>query len=168
MNIVQGDNIKATTTTKAATTVLVDKMAETQRRFAHQKSTVAFAANRTNWQAATAAASFEQDATIAIDALGQVRFCSAAAQALLGRSKEQVHLHPIAALIPDLPIKAKTPGYNAAFIAFWFGNGRWRRHEALDGHRRPISVEVAAAPIDMGSERGYVVALRRSMPADEY
>ena len=169
MNIAQGDITQTrTVTVKAAPTQRVGETVEPKRRFANDRSTVAFAAGRSYWQAATVAAPFEQDATLAIDALGQIRFCSAAAQSLLGRTKEQVHLHPIAALIPELPIKAKTPGYNAAFIAFWFCDGRWRKHEALDGNRRPVTVEVSVAPVEMGTERGYVVALRRPPSTDGY
>lgn len=118
-------------------------------------------AGRSRWPAAESDALFDHDATLAFDLHARVRFCSAAARAMIGRQSSQVLDEAISALIPSLPLRAGTPGYNAAYIAFWFGRHRWHTYQVLDARRRAIAVDLTIEPAAIAGAPCFVLSMRQ-------
>ena len=99
---------------------------------------------------AAAAPSPELHGIVVVDTHGVVNFCSAAAARAFGTSAEGLAGKPIASLVPQLPLRSGTPGYNLAYALFWFPDQLWRAVEgrACDGRTVPLEISVSAARID--------------------
>jgi diguanylate cyclase (GGDEF)-like protein/PAS domain S-box-containing protein len=102
-----------------------------------------------------------QNATLLLDAGGLVRWCSEAAREMLGLPVHRVIDRPIAEFTPALPLNEDTPGYNAAYVAFSFGEDQLRACQLIDGAGQPFDADVAVSPTKIGEARGFVVALHR-------
>jgi PAS domain S-box-containing protein len=98
---------------------------------------------------------------VVVDTQGFIRFCSAAAAQAFGWSCDKVSGKPIASLVPKLPLRAGTPGYNLAYALFWFPGQLWRAVEGrdCDGRVVPLEISVSAARID--GKHQLLLALRR-------
>lgn len=59
---------------------------------------------------------------------------------------------PINALIPDLPLREQTPGYNIAYVRYWFANHAWQRHLArsVRGALLPVDLHLRTIPLGRG------------------
>ena len=81
-------------------------------------------------------------ATVVLDAVGTVQCCNAAADALFGVGSGKLVGRELAALVPGVPIRPETPGYNIAYATFSANCGNVR--EALvrrpDGSALPVSI----------------------------
>lgn len=110
---------------------------------------------------AGAATSPESHGIVVIDTHGVVSFCSAAAARAFGTDAERLAGKPIASLVPQLPLRSGTPGYNLAYALFWFPDQLWRAVEGRDGDGRvvPLEISVSAARID--GKHQLLLALRR-------
>lgn len=98
--------------------------------------------------------------TLILNQSGQVRLCSLAAGQLFGYEISRVIDMHISALIPDLPLRGNTPGYNLAFAHFSPSGTRWRRFHGRDatGRRFPLSVAIDYLTLDRG--RGFVLNIQ--------
>ncbi len=103
-----------------------------------------------------------QNSCLLLDAGGTIRWCSEPARHLLGRAVEGVIGHPIAEFVPVLALNEDTPGYNAAYVAFTFGEDRMRTCRALEGSTEAFETDIAVSPIRLGETRGFVVAMQRT------
>jgi diguanylate cyclase (GGDEF)-like protein/PAS domain S-box-containing protein len=68
---------------------------------------------------------------------------------------------PIAALLPALPLRAATPGYNLAYVTFWADAGAqrlWGQHR--DGRR--IALGVVISRLQLGKRHVFLLALHRN------
>ncbi|MBS0352396.1 MAG: diguanylate cyclase [Proteobacteria bacterium] len=99
-------------------------------------------------------------ATLILNQGGQIRLCSLAAGQLFGYEISRVIDMHINALIPDLPLRGNTPGYNLAFAHFTPGGTRWRRFHGRDaaGRRFPVSITIDYLKLDRG--RGFVLNIQ--------
>jgi diguanylate cyclase (GGDEF)-like protein/PAS domain S-box-containing protein len=103
-----------------------------------------------------------QNATLLLDAGGIIRWCSEPARQLLARPVQGVVGRPIAEFAPALALNEDTPGYNAAYVAFSFGEDRLRACRLLDGTAAAFDADLSVSPVRLGDARGFVVALHRS------
>lgn len=86
-----------------------------------------------------------------LDARGRIQFCSKPVsftsneQDLLGKS--------ILHLVPGLPLREATPGYNIAYVRFTFAKNQWQRHtiKIADGSLQQVDISLTPIPL----ERGY-------------
>jgi len=103
-------------------------------------------------------------ATIVLDASGIIRYCDPEVVRLFGASTYMLLGQPIAALIPDLPLKANTPGYNIAYASFHSSAGSQRRFSGVHSQGRRFGLDVALAALKI--EGGYHIRLNlRQAPA---
>lgn len=101
-----------------------------------------------------------ETATLILDLRGTIRFCSTAAERMFGRRAGDLIGRSVVALVPDIPVKGKTPAYNVAYADFWFSDDHWRPFQGVDpdGHAFPIEVSLNTLRLD-GKQR-FLVALR--------
>lgn len=99
--------------------------------------------------------------TLILNQSGQIRLCSLAAGQLFGYEISRVIDMHISALIPDLPLRGNTPGYNLAFAHFSPGRAQWRSFHGRDaaGRRFPISITIDYLKLDRG--RGFVLNIQQ-------
>lgn len=102
-----------------------------------------------------------QDATLVLDDGGHVRWFSPAARHVFRYAAQRLLGVPIRALLPELPRHARTPGYNAAFVAFRFPGETARQLRAIDGEGRPFAVDVSVGVVRADRRPCFVLALRR-------
>ncbi len=80
-----------------------------------------------------------------LDARGRVQFCSdplpfaSPGEGLIGQSFRQ--------LVPGLPLRERTPGYNVAYTRFSFGDDRWRRLPVKTVNDTFALAEIRVTPI---------------------
>ena len=101
-------------------------------------------------------------AVLILDARGAVQFCSdAAAQLFDGRSEEMLG-RPIRSLIPALPLRIVTPGYNVAYARFCEVQQAWCRfgRPMADGQTRPMELRLKAAQRHQDVPYALIVSLR--------
>ena len=67
-----------------------------------------------------------ESAFLILDMQGRILFCSPDAPHLLGVQDMTLTGHSVAELIPALPLKETTSGYNLAYIGFWSRNEHWQ------------------------------------------
>lgn len=88
--------------------------------------------------------------TLILDTKGCIQYCSE--PALFASAEQALHGQPVTAVIPSLPFRSKTPGYNVAYTRFAFDNDRWHRHSVKlgDGQLAPMDLMVRAIPVNHG------------------
>lgn len=108
-----------------------------------------------------------ETAVLILDARSAVQFCSDAAAQLFDGKSDEILGRPISALIPALPLRTVTPGYNVAYARFWSVQHGWRRFcpSAQDAHTIPLEVSLKAAQRHHDIPYALVVSLRGA--ADE-
>lgn len=99
-------------------------------------------------------------ATLILNHAGQIRLCSLAAGQLFGYDVSKVIDLHISALIPDLPLRGNTPGYNLAYAQFHPHDTHWRQLQGRDaaGRRFPLSISIDYLKLDRG--RGFVLNIQ--------
>jgi diguanylate cyclase (GGDEF)-like protein/PAS domain S-box-containing protein len=98
---------------------------------------------------------------LVLDADARVRYCSPGAYELFGRNAADLIGGAITSLIPDLPLRAGTAGYNLAYVGFHAGRG-WRRSVALDGAGRELALDLTVDKMELGAAQGIVLTARRA------
>jgi PAS domain S-box-containing protein len=114
------------------------------------------------------------EAWLRLDAAGEICACNDAAAELLGGSENDLRGRPINALIPALPLRRHTPGYNRAYVDLWYARGARQRLLAFkrDGGALPLDVTVRTVKADrsiafvVGMRPAHVVAERDPGLAD--
>lgn len=106
-------------------------------------------------------------ATVVLDAAGTVRCCNAAADALFGVGSGNLVGRELAALVPGVPIRPETPGYNVAYATFSAGCGNVR--DALvrrpDGSALPVNIRFEHQQASNSRSIMMVLGLAESCPA---
>lgn len=100
-----------------------------------------------------------------LDKCGRVLSCSPGAARLFGRQPDEFGQLKVRTLIPELPIRENTPGYNLSYAAFTFPAGAWRRFEGCDAVGRTFPIDVSIDTLKLEGKHGYVVSLR--VPASD-
>ena len=98
-------------------------------------------------------------ACLGLDAHGEIRACNSPAEELLGGSGHDLRGQPITAVIPALPLRPDTPGYNLAYVGLWYANGTRRR--LLGVHRDGLlPLEIAVSVMKTGNSPSYLVGIQ--------
>lgn len=89
------------------------------------------------------------DAMFLFDARGYARFCSSPGRfsAETGESGDGI---TISGLIPDLPLRETTPGYNIAYVKFSFAEKPWQRHHIRMADRQLHPADICLKSIPLG------------------
>lgn len=103
-----------------------------------------------------------EGASLVLDELGTVCFCSNATARLFGAGAHPLIGRPVRELIPDLPFSAETPGYNVAYATFWAGETSGYEFQGLDSRRRPFRVVVSFEKLVLEGRHQIVVNLRHA------
>lgn len=102
-----------------------------------------------------------------LDRCGRIRSCSPAAARLFGRGAAELVQLGVRALIPELPIRENTPGYNLSYAVFTFPAGAWQRFEGCDAIGRMFPIDVSIDTLTLEGKHGYFVSLRVPASDDE-
>lgn len=108
-----------------------------------------------------AASTAAEDGTVLVDLEGRICFCSPGVGEMFGCNPEERIGGPVTALIPGLPLRMGTAGYNLAYARYWFPNSEWLRFEAVDTSRRFFSVDLSIRALPLPEMRGLTLVLRR-------
>lgn len=98
-------------------------------------------------------------ALLILDERGCIQFCGDAR--LLGQDEDAISGTPVNKLIPSLNLREKTPGYNVAYVDFWFAGDVWRRHEARTPGGHPVHVDITLRATLTGGRHWFVGLIRR-------
>jgi hypothetical protein len=106
------------------------------------------------------AVSGELHGILLLDCRGVVRFCNHDGRRLLGGGCADLLGHPVAELLPELRLKAATPGYNLAYALFRFPNEGWYPARATSGQGKSVSLEVSVSVLRVENRHQLLLALR--------
>lgn len=112
---------------------------------------------------ATALESHEP-AVALLDKRGVVSFSSPALGTLFKISPEQLEGLEMVTLLPGLPLKKKTPGFNLAFAESWEHEAAWRQLNGLSPNGDCIILEVSLKKLSMNTDQYILLGVR---PAKE-
>lgn len=119
----------------------------------------------------TVEATVAENAVLVLDHCARIRFCTAAAGRVFGQRPDDVLSANVTTLIPRLPLRPNTPGYNLAYAAFQAGSIHPRKFRARHAHGYEFSLDVAIKPLTLQGRHGLVVELlvpqARDIPAVE-
>lgn len=103
-----------------------------------------------------------EQAVLILNASGAIQFCSNAAAHLFDGTSDEMLGRPISSLIPAIPLRIVTPGYNVAYARFWSAQHGWRRfgRAGRDGQTVPVEVALKAAQRQQDGPYALVVSLR--------
>lgn len=87
-------------------------------------------------------------AILLVDSRAVIRHAGAGACRRLSYQPGDLVGRPLREVIPGLPLRSDTPGYNLAYLLFSYPGGGWHCAEALDGARRPIRIRLSLVPMD--------------------
>lgn len=93
----------------------------------------------------------EKNGLIILDARGRIQFCSD--HPLFADGRGRLLGHSIMHLVPGLPLREATPGYNIAYVRLSFSEQEWQRQTVMTagGSFRDADVSLRLIPL----ERGY-------------
>jgi hypothetical protein len=95
-----------------------------------------------------------------LDACGTIRF--AATRRMFGRTDEELVDRHVQSLVPSMPLRKTTPGYNIAYVRLAFAERRWQRHRAVSCGRGAFAVEVSVRPLAIGNSYALLAAMREA------
>lgn len=101
------------------------------------------------------------DGLLVLDLQGKVCSCDGLTAERFGSSEADLVERPIASLIPALPFRPNTPGYNVAYTSLWFPSGTWRTLLGLKPDGQSFPLQLSAAMLRMKDERRIVLGLRQ-------
>jgi hypothetical protein len=80
--------------------------------------------------------------TMVLDAAARIHYCSD--PSALGYRSEDLVGRCLRDLLPKLPLRTQTPGYNVAYAKFWFGQGQQQVHDLVlsSGERIPCELRL--------------------------
>ena len=107
-------------------------------------------------------------AMVVVDAHGLIRHCSGEAAELFAASPHALRGRSLADVMPQLPLRRETPGYNLAFLLMNFAPGAWHRASvrAHDGSARVV--EFSLALMRLGRQTWLLMNLREARQEPEF
>ena len=102
----------------------------------------------------------EGDAVLLLDLAGCVQYCHR--PQLLGYESATLTGLSLGTLIPDLPLRANTPGYNLAYAGLAFADNASRRCQMLTPNGSSHAVDVSLLTVRSGQRFGLLALLRAS------
>ncbi|MBI4289850.1 MAG: PAS domain-containing protein [Betaproteobacteria bacterium] len=103
-------------------------------------------------------------AAMVLDKSGTVCYCHADAARLFHASAHTLVGRHVRELIPDLPFKPRTPGYNVAYAAFWANEGAQHGFCGVDSQGRAFGIRVALDRLEL--EKRHQILLRLQLPVE--
>lgn len=97
-----------------------------------------------------------ETAVMLLDACGRIGYCSL--PEVLSANEGELEGKFVNAFIPGLPLRPRTPGYNVAYVRFYFGDG-WKSMQVTTSEGS-TSVEVKIKAIPMNHSYCFVVLVR--------
>jgi hypothetical protein len=103
-------------------------------------------------------------AAMVLDKSGTVCYCHADAARLFHASAHALVGRHVRELIPDLPFKPRTPGYNVAYAAFWANEEAQHGFCGVDSQGRAFGIRVAVDRLEL--EKRHQILLRLQLPIE--
>ena len=106
-------------------------------------------------------------ATLILDLAGRVLCCNPGASRLIAPDERATVGCQVRTLIPDLPLRAETPGYNLAYAIFWAVGESWRAFGLRDRQGQYHAIQVRLEIIELNGMKHIVVRVRsRELPGN--
>ena len=105
-------------------------------------------------------AGHHRHAILILDARGVIRF--AATRGMFGRSDEDLVDRHLQSVVPTIPLRRTTPGYNVAYVRLNFAERGWQRHRAASAGRGGFSAEISLRPLAIGHSYAFLAAVREA------
>ena len=112
---------------------------------------------------AATVAGHHRHAILIMDINGNIRF--AATRGMFGRSDDELLDIHLQKLIPSVPLRATTPGYNVAYVRLAFAERGWHRHRMAAGGRGNRQVDISVRALSIGHSYALLAAIRE-VPMD--
>ncbi len=94
-------------------------------------------------------ANHQLEALIVLDARGRIQYSGDGIPSL--ESGQHASARPINTLIPSLPLREGTPGYNIAYVRCAFAEGVWQKHIlSTETQLIPIEIHLRTVPVGGG------------------
>ena len=103
-------------------------------------------------------------AAMVLDKSGTVCYCHADAARLFHASAHTLVGRHVRELIPGLPFKPRTPGYNVAYAAFWASEEAQHGFCGVDSQGRAFGIRVAVDRLEL--EKRHQILLRLQLPLE--
>ena len=100
------------------------------------------------------------EACLELDADGEIRASNSPAAELLGGDRQELRGRPITALIPALPVRRNTTGYNVAYVGLWHANGARRQLQGVRHDGRALPLDIALSVLKAEKSISYLVQRR--------
>lgn len=100
-------------------------------------------------------------AAMAVDGVGRIRGCNAAAEELFGASQFRLVGRRVSEFIADLFLGGSSPSYGARYLGYLCAEREWRKFEATDTGGRAFAVELTLNRMAMDGQEIFLVGLRR-------
>ena len=94
-----------------------------------------------------------------LDKFGVIRYCSVFAARLFRASAQELIGRSIASLVPQLPLRQQTPGYNIAFATFWAAADSNPAYTAVDGQGGSIPIRISLEQLSLEGHHQILVNL---------
>lgn len=98
-------------------------------------------------------------ALLVLDATGTIEFCSPAVANFYGENSQSLVGQPVMNILPGLPLKASTPGYNRAYVIYTFRNRLWHPFTA-ENAGCAFSLEISLDCLEIKSRSLFLLELR--------
>lgn len=108
----------------------------------------------------TAVGAVTDQAMIVIDARGLIRHCSTGAGEFLGSPSRSMCGRGLGEVLPGLPLRGETPGYNLAYLLMNHPPGAWHAGWVRAPGGEPRRVELSIALMHLGGQAWILMALR--------
>ncbi|QID16816.1 diguanylate cyclase [Nitrogeniibacter mangrovi] len=103
-------------------------------------------------------------AVLVATARGTIEYGTDAARRLLQAADRRLEGESLATLLPELPLRAATPGYNCAYLVFNHPPGRWHPLTVATPDGGSVTLEAAFLFIPLGDTTRILVGLRTPTP----
>lgn len=113
---------------------------------------------------AASIAGHHRHAILILDVNGTIRF--AATRDIFGYADEELIDRHLDSLLPTLPLRKTTPGYNVAYVRVAFADRGWHRHRAVGANRAAFPIEVSVRALPIGRSYAFLAAIREMQVFD--
>jgi hypothetical protein len=97
--------------------------------------------------------------TIVLDKFGVVRYSGAAVALIVGREDTALRDRPVQDLLPGLPLKTATPGYNIAYLTFWARSRRTLHTWAETGDGGQVLCDLVPHALRLDEQYVFVIEI---------
>ncbi|HUW28202.1 MAG TPA: diguanylate cyclase [Sulfuriferula sp.] len=99
-------------------------------------------------------------ALLLLDENGTIKYCSPAVVSGFGAGMQALIGQPVTNLLPELPVRQGTPGYNLAYASFQFRDGQWLAFSGQDSQGRKLRLEATLMALELDGRSLLLLELR--------